>query len=129
MQYFGADGKALMKLRLPLLVAAALIFAPYQAWGKTPGPAEGADLAARVLAPPFDEGAIRSPIQELSQQLTSRHTTRLIPDPKLGHPIAAVRAGVTLSVLWLLSQEQSRDRPRFHRSPRLSRGPPLLQLA
>ena len=129
MHYFGADGKALMPLRLALLVAAALIFAPHQPGGETSSSAEGADLTARVLAPTFDEGATRSATQEFSYLFTTRHATRLSTDPKPGHPISVLVAGIALSVLWLLRPNQNRALHRIHCSPRLSRGPPLLQLA
>jgi hypothetical protein len=128
-QYFGANGKGLMLPRLALLVAAALIFAPYQSGEETSKPPRGADLAARVLAPTFDEGAIRGATQDFNHLLTSRHTTRLSAEPSLVRPAGAFRVGIALSLIWLLSLEQIRALHRFLHSSRLSRGPPLLQLA
>jgi hypothetical protein len=127
MQYLGANGKGLMLPRLALLVAAALIFAPYQSGGETSKPSKGADLAARVLAPAFDEGAIRSATQDFNQQLTSRRLTRLNTELLLVRPAWPLRVGIALSVLWLLTLEQIRALHRFRFASRLSRGPPLLQ--
>jgi hypothetical protein len=115
--------------RLALLVAAALIFAPYQSGGETSKSSRGADLAARVLAPTFDEGAIRGATQDFNHQLTSRRATRLNTEPSLVRPAGVLSVGIALSVLWLLSLEQIRALHRFRYASRLSRGPPLLQLA
>ena len=129
MQYLGANGKGLMLPRLALLVAGALIFAPYQSGEEMSKASGGADLAARVLAPTFDEGAIRDATQDFTHQLTNRHATRLNTEPSLVRPAGAARVGIALSVLWLLSIEQIRALHRFRYASRLSRGPPLLQLA
>jgi len=129
MQYLGANGKGLMLPRLALFVAAALIFAPYQSEGETPKPSRGADLAARVLAPTFDEAAIRGATQDFTHQLTSRQARRLNTEPSLVRPAGAPWVGIALSVLWLLSLGQISVFHRFRHASRLSRGPPLLQLA
>jgi hypothetical protein len=129
MQYLGANGKGLMLPRLALLVSAALIFAPYQSGEETSKLPGGADLAARVLAPTFDEGAIRGATHDFNHQLTTRHATRLDTEPSLVWPAGALRVAIALAVLWLLSLERIRALHRFRYAPRLSRGPPLLQLA
>jgi hypothetical protein len=130
MQYLGADGKGLMQLRLPLLISAVVIFAPYQSGGTIFVVAPNrSDLAPRVLAATLDDGAQRPAAQEFGHQLTSpRRATRLNTDAPLVSPIGALLGGA-LSVLWWLSIQQSRVLRRFRYAPRLSRGPPLSQLA
>lgn len=118
-----------MQVRLALLIAAAVIFAPYPSGEEYPEPPRGADLAARVLAPTFDEGAMRSATQEVNHQLTSQHATRLNPERAVVGPVSALLVGVALSVVWLLRFERIRVLHRYRYSSKLSRGPPLLQLA
>jgi hypothetical protein len=129
MKYLGANGKGPMLPRLALLVAAALIFAPYQSGGETSNPSGGADLAARVLAPTFDEGAIRRATQDFDHQLTSQLATSPESGPSLVRLAGDFWLRIALPVLWLLSLEQIQALHRIRNAPKLSRGPPLLQLA
>jgi hypothetical protein len=62
-----------------LLLAAAVIFAPgWHGQGPPPNP-RGSDLAARVLAPTVDEGAIREATPDIKHQLSGRHANRWNP--------------------------------------------------
>ena len=93
-------------------------------------PSNGADLPARMLAPTVDKEAHRPAAQESGYQLTSRrHASRLNPEPSLLSPMGPLLGGAALSVLWWLSIRQTLVVRRFRYTPRLSRGPPLLQPA
>jgi len=129
MQYVVGIGKGLMLPRLALLVAAALIFAPYETGGEPPEPSRGADLAARVLAPTFDEGAIRGAAKAFNHQLTSRDVTRFNGGPSLVLSAETIPVGIAVFALWLLRVEQIRLVHSFYRATRVSRGPPLLRFA
>src|ERR671919_438498 len=116
-----------MGLRPALFVIAAVIFAPYSSGDRPSEPPRGADLAARVLAPTVDEGAIRGTTPEVNHQVASRHVTK--PNPAASLVIRALLAGVGLAVLWLVASHRLRVPQRSRHSPRLSRAPPLFQLA
>ena len=118
-----------MLSRLALLVAAALIFAPYQTGGDLPGPSRGADLAARVLAPTFDEGTIRGAAKDLNHQLINQDITRAGGGQSLVATAGTIPVGIAVFVLWLLGVEQIRLVHRFYRASRVSRGPPLFRFA
>jgi len=118
-----------MRLRLALLAAAAVIFAPYPSGPTSSEPPGGADLAARVLAPTVDEGAIRSATHDVNHHLTSRQATRLSSAPSVMSLARILQAGVAFSILWLLGRERIRSRHRLRCSLTLGRGPPLLNLA
>jgi hypothetical protein len=79
-----------------------------------------------MLAPTFDEGALRSAL-DVHYRLTNRHATRLSTQPPLVHSINALLMGLALFVVWLLIPEQTRARHRYRYLPRLSRGPPPLR--
>jgi len=118
-----------MRLRLALLAAAAVIFAPYPYGPEPSEPSGGADLAARVLAPAVDEGAIRNATPDVNHHLTSRQASRLSSAPSVMGLVRVLQAGVAFSILWLLGRERIRSRHRLRRSLTLGRGPPLLNLA
>lgn len=59
---WGSARKVLMRSRFALLIAAAVVFAPGWYGQGEPRAAQGSDLAARVLAPTVDEGAMRQTV-------------------------------------------------------------------
>jgi hypothetical protein len=65
-----------MRSRFALLVAAAVIFAPGWQGQGPPQHLQGSDLAARVLAPTVDEGAISRAAADIKYELSDRHAKR-----------------------------------------------------
>ena len=118
-----------MRPRLALLVIAAVIFAPGWYGQGQMEPPQGADLAARVLAPTFNEGIVRDRAAGVTHQLTGRDTKRVHPiDPLAGlAPFLVATFGP--AVMWLISSDLIGLTRRVRRSRRLSRAPPLLQPA
>ncbi len=117
-----------LRSRLALLVAAAVVFAPGWQGDGSPTPPRGSDLAARVLAPTFDQGAIRDAVADVKHQPSARQAKRRPGD------ISAAVAGfglvaAGLVILWVLAFVR---RP-FFSPPALhaffSRAPPYLQPA
>lgn len=117
-----------MDLRFPLLVAAAVIFAPGWHGQEPPQHPRGSDLAARVLAPTVDEGAIREAAADVKHQLGGRHTRRWRPD--VTFEAVAFGVGALAPVIFWLAASYSGPlfglyRLRF----RFSRAPPSLRPA
>ncbi len=119
-----------MRSRVALLVAAAVIFAPGWQGQGSPRHLQGSDLAARVLAPTVDEGAIRGAVADIKHELNGRHAKRwrmgitfeVIPTFGLG--------ALALVIFWVVVAFYSGSflglyRLRF----RFTRAPPRLQPA
>jgi hypothetical protein len=118
-----------MRSRFPLLIAAALVFAPGWHGQEAPHYPRGSDLAARVLAPTVDEGAIREATTDAAHQLGARQAKRWRPSFSLAGALTLGLGAIALLILWAAA---------FHREPlprlfrfryRLSRAPPALQPA
>ncbi len=66
-----------MRAKLALLAAAAVVFAPgWQASDAVPGRPAGVDLAARILAPTFDEASAVSQADRGAYKALDRAKTR-----------------------------------------------------
>ena len=123
-------GKACMRSRLALLVTAAVIFAPGWHEQGHPTPPQADHLAARMLAPTWEKGAIRRGGPEVEHEVKDRYIERLYPiDPPAALLILALSIG-GLALLWLVASHRGPTPHRFCHSKGLSRAPPLrLQLA
>jgi hypothetical protein len=118
-----------VRSRLALVVAAAVILAPgWYARGR-PEPARGADLAARILAPTWDEGTVARAAPEVKPDPRRQYVKRFRSAANLASLAAFTLGTLGLGFLWLTASNRVRAIGRFRRSSRLSRAPPPLQLA
>lgn len=115
-----------MRSRLALFVVAVVIFAPgWYGRGHSARP-QGADLAARMLAPTWDEAITRA-APEVKPQPSGQHVKRFHSATNFAY-LAAFMPETGLAFFWLIACNRVRSIARFSRSTRLSRAPPLLQL-
>jgi hypothetical protein len=119
-----------MRSRFALLVAAAVIFAPGGHGHGRPQAPRGSDLAARVLAPTMDEGAIREAAADVKHQFGGRQAKRWRP-PIAFEAVSAFGLGALgLVTFWLFSFHFGSLLVLLNRlSCRFSRAPPRLQPA
>jgi hypothetical protein len=118
--------RSFMRSRFALFIAAAIVFAPGWHGQDPPQPLRGSDLAASVLAPTVDEGAVSETSKDAKAQLGGRHTKRW----RKGITFEAVASigvgGLAPGIFWLIT---SHFRPLLglHRLRfRFSRAPPRL---
>jgi hypothetical protein len=118
-----------MRSRFALFVAAAVIFAPGSHGQVRPQPLRGSDLAASILAPTVDEGAIGEAAANATHQLGGRHTKRWRPGITFETVATIGVGGVPLALFWLVALNAAPQiglcRLRF----RFSRAPPRFQPA
>ena len=118
-----------MRSRFALLVAAAVIFAPGWQGQGPPQHSQGSDLAARVLAPTVDEGAISRAATGIKHELSDRHAKRWRTGitfeviPTFG--LVALALVVFRIVAFYCGPVLGLDRLRF----RFTRAPPRFQPA
>jgi hypothetical protein len=118
-----------MRSRLALLVVAAVIFAPGWDGQQPPEHPRGSDLAARVLAPTVNEGAIREAGADVRHQLSGRQAKRWRPDVAFeAVPTFGVGA-ITLLILWLVASYPGSLPALIRLRFRFGRAPPRLQPA
>jgi hypothetical protein len=118
-----------VRSRLALFVVAAVIFAPGWYGRGRPQPAQGADLAARILAPTWDEGTVARTAPEPKQQPRGRYGKRLQQDANVAYLTSFMLGPLGFAFLWLFASGHMRPIVHVGHSSRLSRAPPLLQLA
>lgn len=118
-----------VRSRLALFVVAAVILAPGWYGQGRPEPAQGADLAARMLAPTWDEGAVARAAPEVKPQPRSLHVKRFHSAANFVYLFAFILGLLGFAFLWLIASDHVRPIVRFRHSSRLSRAPPPLQLA
>lgn len=113
--------------RLVLFVIAAVIFAPgWYGRGRSEPPL-GGDLAARILAPTWDEGAVARAAPEVKPLLRGHYER--FHSVTFAYLAAFIPGTLALAFLWLIVPNRVRSILRFHTSTRVSRAPPVLQLA
>ena len=121
--------RSFMRSRFALFIAAAIVFAPGWHGQDRPQPLRGSDLAASVLAPAVDEGAISETAANATHQLGGRHAKRWRPGITFEAVAAIGVGGLPLAIFWLIgicaAPLIGLYRPRFH----LSRAPPRFQPA
>ena len=117
-----------MRSRFALFVAAAVIFAPGWHGQGRPQPLRGSDLAASVLAPTVDEGAIREAAAN-AHQLGGRHTKRWRPGITFEAVAAIGVGGVPLAIFWLVALYAAPQVGLYRLRFRFSRAPPRFQPA
>ena len=118
-----------MRSRFALLVAIAVVFAPGWYGQEAPQHPRGSDLAARVLAPTVDEGAMREAAGGLKDQVSSRHGKRWRPSLTSAAIVAFGPGAIALVIFWGASRHRQQLPCRFRLRHRFSRAPPLLQPA
>jgi hypothetical protein len=119
----------LLGSRLALFVVSAVIFAPGWYERGRPEPAHGADLAARILAPTWDDGAVTPAAAEAKTQPRGQYLRRLQPTTDVAYLTGVMRAALAFAFLWLFTSGHARPVVQIRHSSRLSRAPPPLQLA
>ncbi|MDQ3662680.1 MAG: hypothetical protein M3454_16820 [Actinomycetota bacterium] len=118
-----------MRSRFALLIAAVVVFAPGWHGPGRPQAPRGIDLAARVLAPTVDEGAIRQTGADAKHQLGSRHKKQLRPGITFEAVATFGVGGLALAIFWLVTSYSGRLLGLFQLRFRFSRAPPRLQPA
>ena len=117
-----------MRSRFALLVAAAVVFAPGWQGEGSPEPPEGSDLAARVLAPTVDKGAVRETAVDIRHQLGVRQAKR--GPGVISVAATTVRfAALAFVFLWIVFSSARSPVHLFRARTHFSRGPPRLQPA
>ena len=116
-----------MRSRFTLLIAAAIVFAPGWSGRAAPSHEPGRELAARVLAPTVDEGALQTAPSVKKQLRTGRGEV----DPlDVATPIVdSLLLAVALTVLGFLVAGIKRSISARHIRFSPSRAPPNLQPA
>lgn len=119
---------SLMRSSLALFVVAAVIFAPR--WDGRGGtePPQGVELAARMLAPNWGEVAVGRATPAVTPQPRGQYAKR-VHSAAFAYLGAFMPATLGLAFLWLIVSTRVRPIVRLRHSSRLSRAPPLLQLA
>jgi hypothetical protein len=117
-----------MRSRLGLLIAIAVVFAPGWYGQEAPQHHRGSDLAARVLAPTVDEGAMREAAADLKHQLSSRQGKRSRPSLPSAAIVALGLGAIALVIFWGVARYRQ-QLLRFRLRHGFSRAPPLLQPA
>ena len=116
-----------MRSRLALLIATAVVFAPGWSGQEAPQHPRGSDLAARVLAPTVDEGAIREVGADPKHQVRQSKRWRA---SLTSAAIAAFGLGaIALLIFWAVACHRESQPPRLRLRHRFSRAPPRLQPA
>ncbi|HZJ51783.1 MAG TPA: hypothetical protein VFF07_13290 [Actinomycetota bacterium] len=118
-----------MRSRFALFVAAAVIFAPGWHGQDRPQPLRGSDLAASVLAPTVDEGAISEAAANATHQLGGRHTKRWRPDITFETVATIGVGGLPLAIFWLVALYAAPQIGLYRLRFRFSRAPPRFQPA
>jgi hypothetical protein len=118
-----------MRSRFALFMAAAVIFAPGWHGQGAPQRPRASDLAAGVLAPTGDHGAIREAVADTTGQFGGRQSKRW----RLGVTFHAVSAfalsASALAIAWLVTSYSASLFALYRLRFRFSRAPPLLQPA
>jgi hypothetical protein len=129
MKYLWPRRKVLMRSRVAILIAAAVVFAP--GWHRQAAPrhVEGSALVARVLAPTVDEGTLQEAATNVKHQLGVRQLKRWDPSLTSVGTFGASVAATALVVLWIIATHRGRLNFVYRFSKRLSRAPPRLQPA
>jgi hypothetical protein len=118
-----------MRSRFPLLVAAAVIFAPGWYGDGPPEHPRGSDLAARILAPTVDEGTVRESTGDEEHQLGGRHTKRWSP-VVISASLADLKlSAMALVIIWIVAFYPGPLLRLVRLRIRLGRAPPFLQPA
>jgi len=116
-----------MRSRFALLIAAVVVFSPGWHGPGRPQAPRGIDLAARVLAPTVDEGAIRETAADAKHQLGGRQAKRWRPDITF-EAVSAIGVGGLASAIFCLVSSCSGPLLGLYRLPAgLRRAPPRLQ--
>jgi hypothetical protein len=118
-----------MRSRLALVVAASVIFAPGWYGQEAPQHPRDRDLAARVLAPTVDEGAMREAAADLKHQLGSRQGKRWGPSLPSAAIVAIGLGAIALVIFWGVACHRQQLPFPLRLRHRFSRAPPLLQHA
>jgi hypothetical protein len=118
-----------MRSRFALLIATAVVFAPGWYGQEAPEHPRGSDLAARVLAPTVDEGAIREIGADPKHQLSTRQSKRWRPSLSSAAIAAFGLGAIALLIFWAVACHRESQPPRLRLRHRLSRAPPRLQPA
>ena len=112
---------------LTLFVVAVVVFAPgWYGPGHSARP-QGADLAASMLAPTWDEAVTRA--AEVKPQPGGQNFKRFPPAANFAYLSAFMPDMLGLALFWLIACSRMRSIAHFSCSTALSRAPPLLQLA
>jgi len=119
--------RSLMRSRLALFVAAAVVFAP--GWYARSEPPREAGLAERMLAPTGDEAAFTRGAAKIKPQLSGQYVKRIDPGASVAYVAAFMLGTLGLAFLWLIACDRVRSIFRFTCWTRLRRAPPFLQLA
>jgi hypothetical protein len=118
-----------MRSRFALLIATAVVFAPGWYGQEAPQHPRGGDLAARILAPTVDEGAIREVGSDPKHQLSTRQSKRWRPSLTSAAIAAFGLGAIALANFWAVACHRESQPPRLRLRLRLSRAPPRLQPA
>jgi hypothetical protein len=118
-----------MRLRLAIVIAVAVVFAPGGHGEAAPRHAEDSGLAARVLAPTIDEGAIQQAAADVKHQLSGRQLKRWRPSLTSVGTFGASVTATGLVLFWIVATHCGRLNFVYRFSKRLSRAPPRLQPA
>lgn len=118
-----------MRSRFALFVAAAVVFAPGWHGQDRPQPLRGSDLAASVLAPTVDEGAISEAAADATYQLGGRHAKRWRPGITFEAVATIGAGGLALAIFWLVAPYAEPLIGLYRLRFRFSRAPPRLQPA
>jgi hypothetical protein len=117
-----------MRSRFALLLAAAVVVAPGWYGQQTPVQRESG-VAARVLSPTVDGGAVREAAADLKQQLGDRQARRWRPGITFGIVDSLSLGAMALLTFWIVGSYSRALLGVYRLHFRLSRAPPRLQHA
>jgi hypothetical protein len=126
-KYLGPSSEGwLMRSRFVFLLVGAVVFAPGWHGGGASEHPRGSDLAARVLAPTVDEGAIREEAH-IEHQLSGRHAKRWRTGITFEALVTLGLGALTSAIFWVIASYSGHRFDLFRRHFHTSRAPPLLQ--
>jgi hypothetical protein len=112
-----------MRARFALLIATAVVFAPGWYGGEAPQHPRGSDLAARVLAPTVDEGAVREVVADVMRHFGDKQARIRRPDIRVESVTSLGFGTLATLALWIADTSSgppfglNRLRSRFDRAP------------
>lgn len=116
-----------MRSRFALLIAAVVVFSPGWHGPGRPQAPSGIDLAARVLAPTVNEGAIRETAADAKHQLGGGQAKRWRSDITFEAVAAMGVGGLAVAIFCLVASYSGPLACLYRLRFRLSRAPPRLQ--
>jgi hypothetical protein len=112
-----------------LLIAAAVVFAPGWNGREAPGHPGGNDLAASVMAPTVEEGAVREGVADVMRQFGDQQARIRRPDITFESVTSLGLGALAMLLLWIAATFSGPPFGLNQLRSRSARAPPCLRSA